>query len=131
MATYSVRSQNLMPSIIKINGKENYCFDSIGIRKIAVELNNSMYCDSIVDTQGATIKDQDSLITIKDAEIKNLNEQIKILGQEKKDESVIVKDLGGNKTKVGIFLQKAYKRIEGGLAVVGAVTIIILAVHYF
>ncbi len=123
-------SQSLIPIVIKINSTKYYCFDSVGIRKIAVELNNAMYGDSIIESQAETIKDLDSLGVVKDSTIQNLERQVKLLKAEKVASEAIITDLGGNKTWVGGILAKFGDKIKTGLAVAGGVAILVLVAEH-
>ncbi len=127
---FSGHSQSLIPIVIKINSTKYYCYDSAGIRLVAVEINNAIYADSIIKQMGVTINKQDSLNKTKDAEVKSLEVQVKLLEDEKAAQEKIVKDLGGDKTWVGGILKKFGSGIKTGLAVAGGVAVLILVAEH-
>ncbi len=107
MMSFLSFSQSLIPSVIKIDSTKYYCYDSVSIRKIAVIINNSFTCDSIVDSYKVIVKDFDSLQVINNKEKFYLQSEIDITKKQlmirKKENILYEKEILLNKRKIKIF----------------------------
>ena len=119
---YLTFSQSLIPSVITINKKKIYCYDSLSIRKIAVELNDKFSCDSISKIQNITIAQQDTLIKLKQLEIINIDSSRSIAIKER---DIYQDSFKQSQKKVSQLKVKNTLTLIGAAAVIGIVIWII------
>ena len=124
MVNYLSFSQSLIPSVIKINSKKYYCYDSSQIRQVAIYINNSFTCDSIIEDYKQADNISDSIIVGKDRQYKNLDQQ-RILTQKQFDDQKQETDL----YKREVSVEKKKNKLLTIIIIGEAVLILLNSIH--